>query len=185
MLEANEMRKGVTFEMDGNLYKVLEYSHHKPGRGLATIRIKARDLRSGAIIDKTFSSSERVQDVRLDYHMVSYLYQDGERYVFMDNTTYEQPSIHADMLDEVVNYLTENLEVKLTFYEGEPLDIELPTSVELKVVRADPAVRGDTATGVNKSVETETGLQVQVPAFVAAGDVIKVDTRNGEYLTRV
>ena len=185
MIDANELRKGVTFELDGSLYKVLDYSHHKPGRGLATIRIKARNLRSGATIDKTFSSSERIQDVRLDYHMVSYLYKDGDRYVFMDNTTYEQPSIGAEMLDDAVNYLTENLEVKLTFFEGEPLDIELPTSVELKVVRADPAVRGDTATGVNKSVETETGLEVQVPAFVEAGDVIKVDTRSGEYVTRV
>ncbi len=185
MIDANELRKGVTFELDGSLYKVLDYSHHKPGRGLATIRIKARNLRSGATIDKTFSSSERIQDVRLDYHMVSYLYKDGDRYIFMDNTTYEQPSIGADMLDDAVNYLTENLEVKLTFFEGEPLDIELPTSVELKVVRADPAVRGDTATGVNKSVETETGLEVQVPAFVEAGDVIKVDTRSGEYVTRV
>lgn len=185
MIDANDLRKGVTFELDGNLYKVLDYSHHKPGRGLATIRIKARDLRSGATIDKTFSSSERVQDVRLDYHMVSYLYQDGERYVFMDNETYEQPALSKATLGDAVNYLTENLEVKLTFYEGEALDIELPTTVELKVVRADPAVRGDTATGVNKSVQTETGLEVQVPAFVEAGDVIKVDTRSGEYLTRV
>lgn len=185
MIDANEMRKGITFELDGNLYKVLDYSHHKPGRGLATIRIKARDLRSGATIDKTFSSSERVQDVRLDHHMVQFLYVDGDRYIFMDNETYDQPGVAKTTLGDVVNYLTENMEVKLTFYDGEPLDIELPTSVELKVVRADPAVRGDTATGVNKTVETETGLEVQVPAFVEAGDVIKVDTRSGEYLTRV
>ena len=185
MIDANALRKGVTFELDGSLFKVLDYSHHKPGRGLATIRVKARNLRSGAIIDKTFSSSERVQDVRLDYHMVSYLYQDGERYVFMDNETYEQPGINAEILGDAVNYLKENLEVKLTFYEGEPLDIELPTSVELKVVKAEPAVRGDTATGVNKSVETETGLEVQVPAFIEAGNVIKVDTRSGDYITRV
>lgn len=185
MIDANELRKGVTFELDGNLYKVLDYSHHKPGRGLATIRVKARDLRSGAIIDKTFSSSERVQDVRLDYHMVQFLYVDGDRYIFMDNETYEQPGVTKTQLGDVVNYLKENMEVKLTFYEGEPLDIELPTSVELKVVRADPAVRGDTATGVNKTVETETGLEVQVPAFVEAGDTIKVDTRNGAYITRV
>lgn len=185
MIDANEMRKGVTFEMDGNLYKVLDYSHHKPGRGLATIRVKARDLRSGAIIDKTFSSSERVQDVRLDYHMVQFLYVDGDRYIFMDNQTYEQPGVSKAMLEDVIPYLKENMEVKLTFYEGEPLDIELPTSVELKIVRADPAVRGDTATGVNKTVETETGLEVQVPAFIETGDVIKVDTRSGEYITRV
>lgn len=185
MIDANELRKGVTFEMDGNLYKVLDYSHNKPGRGLATIRIKARDLRSGANIDKTFSSSERVHDVRLDHHMVQYLYQDGDNYVFMDLGTYEQPAISGAVLGEATQYLKANIEVKLTFYENEPLDIELPTAVELKVVEAEMAVRGDTATGVNKTVTTETGLQVQVPAFVEAGDTIKVDTRTGEYVTRV
>jgi elongation factor P len=185
MIEANDLRKGVTFELDGNLYKVLEYAHNKPGRGLATIRIKARDLRSGVNIEKTFSSNERVQDVRLDHHMVQYLYKDGENYVFMDLQTYEQTAISAAILDDATNYLTENMEVKLTFYEEKPLDIELPTAVELKIVQADMAVRGDTATGVNKMVTTETGLQVQVPGFVNEGDTIKVDTRTGEYLTRV
>jgi elongation factor P len=185
MIEANDLRKGVTFELDGNLYKVLEYAHNKPGRGLATIRIKARDLRSGVNIEKTFSSNERVQDVRLDHHMVQYLYKDGENYVFMDLQTYEQTAISAAILDDATNYLTENMEVKLTFYEEKPLDIELPTAVELKIVQADMAVRGDTATGVNKMVSTETGLQVQVPGFVNEGDTIKVDTRTGEYLTRV
>jgi elongation factor P len=185
MIEANDLRKGVTFELDGNLYKVLEYAHNKPGRGLATIRIKARDLRSGVNIEKTFSSNERVQDVRLDHHMVQYLYKDGDNYVFMDLQTYEQTAISAAILDDATNYLTENMEVKLTFYEEKPLDIELPTAVELKIVQADMAVRGDTATGVNKMVSTETGLQVQVPGFVNEGDTIKVDTRTGEYLTRV
>lgn len=185
MIDANELRKGVTFKLDGNLYKVLEYSHNKPGRGLATIRIKARNLRSGANIEKTFSSSERVQDVRLDHHMVQYLYQDGDTYVFMDLETYDQPAIPAAVLGEATQYLMENMEVKLTFYENEPLDMELPTAVELKVVKAEMAVRGDTATGVNKTVTTETGLQVQVPAFVEEGDTIKVDTRTGEYITRV
>lgn len=185
MIDANGLRKGVTFELDGNLYKVIDFSHHKPGRGLATIRVKARDLRSGTTIDKTFSSSERVQDVRLDYHMVQYLYSEGENYVFMDMETFEQPSISASVLGEATRFLKENLEVKLTFYEGEALDIELPTAVELAVTRAEAAVRGDTATGVSKSVTTETGLEVQVPAFVEEGDVIKVDTRSGEYITRV
>ena len=185
MIDANDLRKGVTFELDGNLYKVLDYSHHKPGRGLATIKVKARNLRTGANIDKTFSSSERVQDVRLDYRMVQYLYPEGENYVFMDLETYEQPSIPASVLGDVVNYLKENTDVKLTFYESEPLDVELPTSVELAVTRAEAAVKGDTATGVNKTVTTETGLEVQVPAFIAEGDVIKVDTRSGDYITRV
>ncbi len=185
MIAANELRKGVTFELDGDLYKVLDYHHHKPGRGLATIRIKALNLRTGANIEKTFSSSERVQDVRLDYHEVEYLYNDGDLYHFMDLETYEQPAINASILDDAINYLIPNMQVKLTFYEGEPLDIDLPTAVELKVIQAEPSVRGDTATGVNKSVTTETGLEVSVPAFVEVDDVIKVDTRTGEYLTRV
>ena len=185
MIAANELRKGVTFELDDDLYKVLDYHHHKPGRGLATIRIKALNLRTGANIEKTFSSSERVQNIRLDYHQVEYLYNDGELYHFMDTETYEQPAINASVLADAVNYLTPNMQVKLTFYEGEPLDIDLPTSVELKVIQADPSVRGDTATGVNKSVVTETGLEVSVPAFVEVDDVIKVDTRSGDYITRV
>jgi elongation factor P len=185
MKDVNELRKGVTFELDGNLYKVLDYEHHKPGRGKATIRIKARDLRTGTILDKSFISGDRVQDVRLDYHNVQYLYNDGESYHFMDLETYEQPAIPAAVLGDSAQYLTEGLQVKLTFYQQEPLDIDLPTSVELQVTQADIAVRGDTATGVTKKVTTETGLQVSVPNFVEEGDTIRVDTRNGAYLTRV
>jgi elongation factor P len=184
MIDVNDLRKGVTFEMDGNLYKVLDYHHHKPGRGNATIRIKAIDLRNGTTLEKTFTSGDRVQDIRLDYHNVQYLYNDGEFYHFMDLDTYEQPALGLKTLGDLAQYLTENLEVKLTFYEGEPLDVELPTSVDLKVVQADVAVRGDTATGVTKKVQTETGLTVQVPNFVEEGDTIRVDTRNGNYLTR-
>lgn len=185
MIDVNELRKGVTFELDGNLYKVLDYEHHKPGRGKATIRIKARDLRTGTILDKSFISGDRIQDVRLDYHNVQYLYNDGEYYHFMDLETYEQPAIPAAVLGESAQYLTEGLQVKLTFYQQEPLDIDMPTSVELEVVQADIAIRGDTATGVTKKVTTETGLQVSVPNFVEEGDIIRVDTRNGAYLTRV
>lgn len=185
MIDANALRKGVTFTIDGDLYKVLDYHHHKPGRGLATIRVKAVNLRTGSNIEKTFSSSEKVENVRLDYHNAQYLYNDGTDFHFMDTDTYEQPMIPASVIGDAAYYLIENMEVKLTFYEGEVLDIDLPTSVELEVVRAEPAVRGDTATGVNKKVETQTGLEVSVPAFVEAGDVIKVDTRTGEYLTRV
>jgi elongation factor P len=185
MIDVNTLRKGVTFEMDGSLYKVLDYSHHKPGRGNATIRIKAVDLRSGTTLEKTFQSGDRVQDVRLDYHNVQYLYNDGELYHFMDLETYEQPAISKDVLGELAQFLTENLEVKLTFYQDEPLDVELPTSVDMDVVEADVAVRGDTATGVTKRVKTQTGLTVQVPNFVEVGDRIRVDTRNGSYITRV
>lgn len=185
MIDVNNLRKGVTFELDDNLYKVVEYSHHKPGRGKATIRIKARDLRSGVNLDMSFNSGDRVQDIRLDHHNVQYLYNDGDFYYFMDLETYEQPAIRREVLEEVIQYLKENMEVKLTFYESEPIDIDLPTTIDLEVIQADPSVRGDTATGVTKDVETETGLVVDVPGFVEVGDVIRVDTRDGSYVTRV
>jgi elongation factor P len=185
MIDVNDLRKGVTFELDGTLYKVLDYHHHKPGRGNATIRIKAANLRTGTTLEKTFQSGDRVQDVRLEFHNVQFLYNDGQFYNFMDNETFEQPAISGEVLGDAAQYLQEGMEVKLTFYKDEPLDIELPTSVDLKVVQADVAVRGDTATGVTKKVTTETGLQVQVPNFVEEGDVIRVDTRNGSYVTRV
>ena len=160
MIDVNELRKGVTFEMDGSLYKVLDYSHNKTGRGNANIRIKARNLLTGANIERTFSSGQSVQDVRLDFHNVQYLYTDGEFYHFMDNETFEQPAIKADMLGDDALYLIPEMEVKLTFYKGEPLDIELPTSVDLEVTDAEMAIRGDTATGVTKKVTTNRGLQV-------------------------
>ena len=185
MIDVNTLRKGVTFEYDGQLLKVLEYSHNKPGRGNATIRIKARNLKSGATIEKTFQSGDRVPDVRLDFHNVQFLYADGEFFHFMDNETYEQPAINKEMLGDAAGFLVEGMECKLTFYDGAPLDIELPTSVDLKVVSAETAVRGDTATGVTKKVTVETGVSVQVPNFVKEGDTIRVDTRTGEYITRV
>lgn len=185
MIDVNDLRKGVTFELDGTLYKVLEYSHNKAGRGNASIRIKARNMFTGANIERTFNSGQTIQDVRLDFHNVSYLYRDGEFYHFMDNETFEQPAIKGDVLGDDALYLKEGMEVKLTFYKGEPLDVEFPTSVDLKVIEAEVAVRGDTATGVNKKVKTETGLEVQCPQFVKVGDTIRVDTRTGEYVTRV
>ncbi len=185
MIDVNDLRKGVTFELDDELYKVLEYSHHKPGRGNATIRIKARNLRSGSTLEKTFTSGDRVQDARLDYHNAQYLYNDGEIYYFMDTETFEQYPIRADILGDSAGFLKEEMEVKLTFYGNEALDAELPTTVDLKVIHANIAIRGDTATGVTKTVTVETGVQVQVPSFVEEGNVIRVDTRTGSYVTRV
>ncbi len=184
MIDVNDLRKGVTFELDGQLFKVLEYSHHKPGRGNATIRVKARNLRTYTTLEKTFQSGDRVQDVRLDFHNVQYLYSDGDFYHFMDQETFEQPAVKGDVLGGDALYLKEGTQVKLTFYNGEPIDMELPTSVDLKVVHADVAIRGDTATGVTKKVKVETGLEVTVPQFVVEGDVIRVDTRDGSYVTR-
>lgn len=185
MIDANDLRKGVTIILDGTLLKVLDYSFNKTGRGNASIRIKARDLRTGSIYERTFSSGERVQDARLDYHNVQYLYNDGEVYYFMDLETFEQYGLQKSVLAESAGYLKENMEAKITFYESEALDIELPTSVDLKVVTAEMAVKGDTATGVTKRVITESGAAVMVPYFVVEGDIIRVDTRTGDYVTRV
>lgn len=185
MIDVNDLRKGVTFQIEGDLYRVLEYTHNKPGRGTATIRIKARDLRKGNTLEMTFISGDRVQDIRLDYHQVQYLYRDENFFYFMDMETFDQPAIPVGLVEEYEGYLKPNTEVKLTFYGEEPLDIELPTSVDLLVDRAEASARGNTATGVTKQVITDTGLKVQVPAFVNEGDTIRVDTRNGAYLTRV
>lgn len=185
MIDVNDLRKGVTFTLDGQLYRVLEYSHNKPGRGNATIRTRLYNLRTGVITDKTFQSGDRVQDIRLETRVAQYLYRDGDLYYFMDNTTFEQTPINASSLGDHVNYLRENMDVKLTFYEDQPLDVELPASVDLKVVESEPGVRGDTATGATKLATTETGLKVQVPLFVNVGDTIRVNTETGQYVTRV
>jgi elongation factor P len=185
MIDVNELRRGVTFTMDGELYKVLEYQHHKPGRGKAIIRTTLRNLRSGATIQQNFTSGDRVEDIRVERRGVQYLYTDGDLYHFMDTETYEQTALSAAVLGDQVRYLKEGMELVLSTYEDEPLDVELPTTVDMEVVEAEVAVAGDTATGTLKKVSLGTGLEVQVPLFVQQGDVIRVDTRTGEYVTRV
>ncbi len=185
MIDVNELRKGVTFTMDGELYKVLDYQHHKPGRGKATIRTTLRNLRTGATIQQTFLSGDRVQDIRLESRVVEYLYADGDMLTFMDIKTFDQPELRRDVFGDDIQYLKEGMQLKLLSYEDEVIDYELPTTVDYEVVDAEMAVAGDTATGATKKVTVETGLQVTVPLFVNVGDVIRVDTRTGSYVTRV
>ena len=185
MIDVNELRKGVTFTMDKELYKVIDYQHHKPGRGKAVIRTKLRNLRTGAKIDKNFTSGERVQDIRLDHQTVQYLYSDGDFYYFMDTETYEQFPLPNAVLEEAKPYLVENTEIELSSYEGERLDVDLPITVDLEVVQAPPGFAGDTAQGATKDVTLETGLVLQVPLFVDEGNILRVDTRTGRYVTRV
>lgn len=184
MIDVNQLRKGVTFELDGNIYRVLDYQHNKAGRGNASIKTKIRDLRSGATVMKTFTSGDRVQDIRLDHATVQYMYNDGDLYYFMDTETYEQPALSKEILGDAVSYLTEGMSLELETFEGQPIDIEVPLTVDLKIVSCEAGVRGDTATGATKSATLSTGLVVQVPLFVEQGDVIRVDTRTGAYLTR-
>jgi elongation factor P len=185
MITATQLRKGTTFELDGELWKVLSYQHYKPGRGNAVIRTTLRNIRKGGTIEKNFSSGERFQDVRLDHNTVQYLYREGDLYYFMDVQTFEQTPLSADLLGDAVNYLQEGLQLELSSYEGESIDIDLPTTVDLKVTEAEPGFAGDTATGATKIVAVETGMKVQVPLFVDVGTVIRVDTRDGTYVTRV
>lgn len=185
MIEASALRPGTVFEMDGDLYRVLTFQSTHMGRGGATIRTKLRNLRSGATIERTFGPDQRFQNVRLESRQVQYLYNDGQFYHFMDTETFEQPSISADILGDRAQFLKENELLEIAFYDNEPIEIELPVTVDLAVVRTEPGFAGDTAQGATKPAETETGLVVQVPLFVNEGDVIRVDTRSGEYLTRV
>jgi elongation factor P len=185
MIDVNELRKGVTFTLDEQLYKVVAYDHYKPGRGKAVIRTKLRNLRTGATLDKTFTSGDRVQDIRLDHQTVQYLYSDGDFYHFMDTETFEQFPLPNAVLEEAKPFLVENTEIELSSYEGEALDVELPITVDLRVVEAPPGFAGDTATGATKEVTLESGLTLQVPLFIQEGDTLRIDTRDARYVTRV
>ncbi len=185
MIDVNELRKGVTFTMDGELYRVIEYEHHKPGRGKAYIRTKLRNINTGATIKRTFISGDKVEDVYVERRGVQYHYTDGDLYHFMDTQTYEQLAAPESVLGEDANYLIEGMELVVSVYQGRVIDVDLPTKVDLEVVKSEVAVAGDRATSAMKTVTTETGLEVEVPLFVEVGDVVRVDTRTGEYVTRV
>ena len=186
MIGVQDLRKGTTFiDDDGSLYKVLEFQHVKMGRGNAVIKTKLRNIKTGATVDRSFQSGGRVQDVRLDHHTVQYLYNDGETFHFMDTETYEQPAISAEILGESAQFLKENVLVELLTYDGQPIELELPTTVDLKVVETAPGFKGDTASGGGKPATLETGVVITVPFFVNVGDTVRVDTRDGSYVTRV
>ena len=186
MIGVQDLRNGKTFiDDDGNLYKVLEYQHVKQGRGNAVIKTKLRNIKTGSTIDKNFQSGGRVQDVRLDRHTVQYLYTDGSMYHFMDTETYEQPALSADLLGDSAKFLKENIVAELSTYEGQPIEVELPTTVDLKVTDTAPGYKGDTASGGGKPATLETGVVVTVPFFVNVGDTVRLYTRDGSYVTRV
>jgi elongation factor P len=185
MIDVNQLRKGTTFTRDNEIYKVLTYQHIKPGRGSATIRVSVRNMRSGSTTEMTFVSGNRVQDIRVEARNVEYLYDDGEFLTFMDLETYDQPQMRKDIFGDDALYLKPGMQLKLMTYEGEIIDYELPTTAEYSVTDAEVAVAGDTANSPSKKVTIETGLSVKVPLFVNVGDVIKVKTEDGTYVTRV
>jgi elongation factor P len=185
MIDVNQLRRGITFLHDGQLFRVLEYSHNKPGRGKATIRVTVRNVRTGANVQITFSSGDRVEDVRIEKQAMQYLYSDDSFYVFMNVDTYEQVLVNKTLLEDHKNYLKESMELELLFFDTEVVDYALPQTMDLLVVESENAVAGDTASGATQEVVTETGLRVRTPLFVNVGDTIRVNTTEGTYSTRV
>jgi elongation factor P len=185
VINAGELRKGIGIELDGKPFSVIEYQHIKMGRGGAQVRLKLRDLRSGAIFDRTFSASEKWPRIRIDRSPVQYLYSDSDLYHFMDQVNFEERILSREVLGNAVNYLKDGMQLELAMYGDEPIGVELPMNVELRVEQTDPGFKGDTATGGTKPAHTETGLVVNVPLFVNTGDVIRVDTRDNSYIERV
>ena len=185
MAEVQQLRRGNIYEEESQLWRVMDFQHIKMARGGATIRLKVRNLRSGATIEKTYNSGARVDDIRLDSRAVEYLYTDGDLYHFMDTDNYEQVALAKDTLADVVQFMKDNTVVELETFEGEPISVSLPTTVDLEVVWAEMAVAGDTANSPTKEVELETGFRLSVPMFVKEGDTVRIDTRDGRYVTRV
>lgn len=185
MIDTGGLRKGLTLDMDGRLVKVIDFQHNKQGRGSAQVRMTLRDLRTGATTQQTVQAGARFTSVRLERQHVQYLYGEGGQYHFMDTDTFEQIALNERSVADTIKYIKENDVVDLLTYDGEPIDVELPTSVNLRVEQTDPGLKGDTATGATKPATLETGLVVTVPLFVNAGDMLKVDTRSGEYIERV
>lgn len=186
MIDSNQLRKGTTFQEDGDLFKVLDFSHNKTARGGATIKVTVRNLRSGSITQKTYNSGAKVNDIRLEGNTVQYLYDDGQFLTFMDMQTYEQPQLSSDVFGDDIHYLKENMELKLTSFEGEILDYELPAAIDYEVTEVEMAVVGDRANNPQKEITLETGLKIQAPMFINVGDVVKVNIdKGGEYVTRV
>ncbi|MDQ2674595.1 MAG: elongation factor P [Chloroflexota bacterium] len=185
MISTGDVKKGVIIELDGQLMKVLDWSHIKMARGSAQVRMKMQNVRKGDIVERTFQAGTRWPRARVETREAQYLYSDGDAYHFMDSETYEQFALPARTLGDDASYLKENTEVQYSSHEGEVLGLELPVAVDLVVTQTDPGFAGDTATGAKKPATLETGLVVQVPLFVSEGDVLRIDTRTGEYMTRV
>ncbi len=184
MISTGEIKRGITIELDGQLYQIVEFQHIKMGRGSAQVRMKLRNVRRGDLIEKTVQAGDRFQRARLDHRTVQFQYKDGTHYHFMDTTTYDQIALDEKTLGDATSYLTDGMEVTLNEYEGEPIGVDMPASIVLTVKSTDFGLKGDTATGATKPATLETGLKVNVPLFINAGDKIKVDTRSGEYLER-
>ena len=185
MISAGDFKNGVTFELDGNVMQVIEFQHVKPGKGAAFVRTKLKNVISGATIEKTFSPTDKMPKAHIDRKDMQYLYNDGQLYYFMDVETYEQVPLAQETIGDALTFLKENMIVKFLSFKNNVFGVEPPMFVELKVTHTEPGARGDTVTGATKPATVETGATVKVPLFVNEGDIIRIDTRTGDYMERV
>jgi len=185
LINVGEIKRGIIIELDGQLQQIIDFQHIKMGRGSAQVRMKFRNVRTGQITERSFQATEKFQRVRLDHRTVQFLYSDGDQYHFMDTESFDQIALTKDQLGDAVNYLKDGLTMELLSYNDQPIGVELPITVDLRIEHTEPGFKGDTATGGTKPATLETGLVVQVPLFVNQGETIRVDTRTGTYLERV
>ena len=185
MISAGDFRNGITIEYDNNVDQIIEFQHVKPGKGAAFVRTKLKNIKSGGVVEKTFRPTEKCPQARIDRKDMQYLYHDGDLYNFMDTETYEQIALDADTIGDALKFVKENEMCKVCSHNGSVFSVEPPLFVELEITETEPGFKGDTATGASKPAIVETGAQVSVPLFVEQGDKIKIDTRTGEYLSRV
>lgn len=185
MISAGDFRNGITIEFEGNVYQIIEFQHVKPGKGAAFVRTKLKNIINGGVVEKTFRPTEKCPQARIDRKDMQYLYSDGDLFNFMDTETYDQIALNSDTVGDALKFVKENEMVKICSYNGNVFAIEPPLFVELEITDTEPGFKGDTATGATKPAIVETGAKVMVPLFVDQGEVIKIDTRTGEYLSRV
>ncbi len=185
MISAGDFRNGLTFEYDGNVYQVVEFQHVKPGKGAAFVRTKMKNVMTGGVVERTFNPTEKVEPARIERKDMEYLYEDSGLYYFMDQETYDQIPLSQDQLGDSLKFVMENMIVKIVSYKGNVFAVEPPTFVEMKVIATEPGVKGNTATNVTKPATVESGAIITVPMFVNEGDMIRIDTRTGEYMERI
>ena len=184
MITSTDFRTGLTIEIDNGVWQVVEFQHVKPGKGAAFVRTKIKNVETGAVVERTFNPNEKMPAARLDTARMAFLYESDGMYTFMDNETYEQTELNKEQLGDALNYLQENMEVAIQSFKGRVIGVTLPNSVELKVTECEPSVKGNTATGATKMATLETGYAVRVPLFINEGDVLRIDTRTGNYIER-
>jgi len=184
-ISSNEFKNGITIEVDKELYTIIEFLHVKPGKGAAFVRTKLKNLKTGAVIEKTFKAGEKVNQAIIEHRPMQYIYNTGTDYVFMDKESYDQVSIPAELLGENINFLKDGIEVIALYHEGTCVGVDFPFFVELEVTKTEPGLKGDTVSGALKPATLETGAVIQVPLFIKEGDIVQIDTRTGKYLKRV